>query len=147
MGTKTYSFLDIAAALVGPGGSISIGAGAGVADEGIDVETSVDRNTMTIGADGTGMHGLNADKSGRITLRLLKTSETNAALMSMANFQLTSGATHGQNTLVINDLARGDVITCRQCAFKKIPTMALAKEAGTYEWSFDAIQIDHLLAA
>ncbi len=35
------------------------------------------QNTMTIGADGEVMHSLHADKSGTVTVNLLKTSPTN----------------------------------------------------------------------
>ncbi len=35
------------------------------------------KNTMTIGADGEVMHSLHADKSGTVTVNLLKTSPTN----------------------------------------------------------------------
>ena len=144
---NVYSFLDIAAALIGPGGAISIGTGAGTAEEGITIETATELNQMLIGSDGSGQHSLSADKSGQITVRLLKTSPVNGQLMAMANFQRTSGATHGQNTLTINDLSRGDVITCRQVAFKKIPTLSFGKEAGTNEWTFDAVYIDPILAS
>ena len=65
---KTYSFLDTQASIQGPGGAFSIGAGAGIAEEGITVEPNVDQDTMTIGADGTGMHSLIADQSGKITV-------------------------------------------------------------------------------
>lgn len=145
MNVTTYSFLDVSATLVGPGGALSLGAGAGPSDEGITIESSVDFNTMAIGADGSGMHSLSGDKSGRVTLRLLKTSPLNKALMSMVNFQRTSGATHGQNTLSIRDLNRGDEIICRQVAFKKVPNISFGKEAGNNEWTFDAVYIDHLL--
>lgn len=147
MASNTYSFLDVSAALVGPGGALSIGSGAGVAEEGIDIESNADMNTMTIGADGSGQHGLSTDKSGRISIRLLKTSPVNAQLLAMANFQRSSGATHGQNTLTINDVNRGDVVTCRQVAFKKIPTITFSKDPGINEWSFDAIFVDILLGA
>jgi hypothetical protein len=147
MNFKTYSFLEVNASLVGPGGAINLGAGAGLSDEGISIEPSADINSMTIGADGSGMHTLIADKSGRITVRCLKTSPTNALLSAMAAFQRSSGAAHGQNTISIVDTNRGDVITCRGVAFQKIPAMNYAKEAGMIDWEFSAIEIDVALGA
>lgn len=144
---KTYSFLDVTAALTGPGGAITLGSGSGAAEEGIDIETSVDLNNMQIGADGSGQHSLSADKSGRVTVRLLKTSPTNQQLMQMATFQRSSSALHGQNTLVISDTARGDVVSCRQVAFKKIPNLTYASQAGINEWTFDAVLIDPALGS
>lgn len=147
MTTNTYSFLDVQAALVGPGGAITLGAGAGAAEEGISIEPTGEVDTMTIGADGSGMHTLHADKSGRVSVRLLKTSTTNGLLSAMYAFQTASGATHGQNTLVINDSNRGEVITCRQVAFSKAPSLQYGKESGVVEWNFSAVIVDRVLAA
>lgn len=96
---STYSFLDTQASIVGPGGSFSIGSGDGIAEEGITIEPAGDKNTMQVGADGTGMHNLHADKSGTITVRLLKTSPKNAMLMAMYNLQQTSAALWGEQCL------------------------------------------------
>lgn len=140
--SNTYSFLDVQAAIVGPGGSFSLGAGAGVADEGITIDPSEELNNMTIGADGSGVHSLHADKSGRVTVRLLKTSPTNALLGAMLAFQRTSAANHGQNTITITNTVTGDVVTCQQVAFARVPTNTYAKDAGMNEWNFHAIVID-----
>jgi hypothetical protein len=139
---KTYSFLEVQAALVGPGGVIPLGNGAGVSDEGISVDPTAEVDTMVIGADGEGMHSLHADKSGKITVRLLKTSPTNGLLSAMLAFQRSSAATHGQNTITIVDMARGETTTCQQVAFTKQPAVTYGKEAQLVEWDFNAIKID-----
>ena len=141
----TYSFLEIQAALVGPGGAINLGNGSGASEEGISIDPTSDIDTMTIGADGSGMHTLHGDKSGRVTLRLLKTSPTNALLSGMYAFQTASGAVHGQNTITITDTNRGDVITCRGAAFAKAPPINYGREAGVIEWDFNVIEIDRTL--
>ena len=141
----TYSFLDIQASLVGVGGSINLGAGAAIAEEGITIESTGDKNAMTIGADGAGMHSLLADNSGTVTVRLLKTSPVNAQLQTMYNVQTLSAATHGKNVITIRDSARGDAIVCTGVAFKKAPNISYAKEGGTVEWGFDAITITRIL--
>lgn len=143
----TYSFLNTRAALTGPGGSISLGASAGIAEEGITVAPEGEIDAMTIGADGTGMHSLIANKSGKVTVRLLKTSPTNALLSAMVAFQRTNATSHGQNTLSIVNDAVGDVITCQQVAFSKIPEVGYAKEGGIVEWEFNAVDIDVALGA
>lgn len=143
--SKTYSFLDVHAAIVGPGGAISLGTGAGNAEEGITIEPTGDINTMTIGADGTPMHSLHADKSGKVMVKLLKTSPINAKLSLMYAFQTSSGANHGQNILSISNGATGDIITCRAVAFEKAPSINYAKDGGMNEWSFSAGIIDRTL--
>lgn len=140
--SKTYSFLDVTASLSGPGGTIALGAGAGAAEEGITITPTGPMNGMLIGADGEGMHSLFADRSGKVTIRLLKTSPTNQLLSQLFAFQRSGGATHGQNTLVINDVSRNDTIACRQVAFAKAPDLTYAKEGGTVDWEFDAVRID-----
>lgn len=139
--SKTYSFLDITASLSGPGGTIALGAGAGAAEEGITITPTGPLNGMLIGADGEGMHSLFGDRSGKITVRLLKTSPTNAQLSQLVAFQRASASLHGQNTVVINDASRNDNITATQVAFAKIPDLTYAKEGGTVEWEFDAVRI------
>jgi len=145
--TLTYSFLDVKAAITGPGGTISLGSGAGSSEEGVTVEPSENIDTMVIGADGSPMHSLLADKSGRVIVRLLKTSPTNNLLAAMMEFQRLSSATHGQNTVTIVNIASGDSITCRSVAFAKRPNLAYAKEAGFNDWEFNCGIIDMLLGA
>ena len=141
----TYSFLDVHATIAGPGGVVSLGNGAGAAEEGITVEMAEDKSTMTIGADGTPMHSLHAGKSGHVTVRLLKTSPTNNNLSLMYAVQTASGALHGSNVIAIKN-SLGDTITARAVAFKKFPTQTNAKEGGMVEWTFDAGIVDMSLA-
>jgi hypothetical protein len=140
---KTYSFLDTQAAIVGPGGAFSLGAGAGIAEEGITIEPAEDVGAMTIGADGTGLHTLYADKSARITVRVLKTSPLNGLLQAMLAFQRQSAANHGQNTITIVNTSMGDAHTCQQVAFARQPTVTYAKAANMNEWTFDALIVDY----
>ncbi len=51
---RTYSFLDNQCAMTGPGISSTLSQG-GNAEEGFDFAFSEDKNTMTIGADGSGI--------------------------------------------------------------------------------------------
>jgi hypothetical protein len=141
----TYSFLDVQATITGPGGLISLGSGSGAAEEGISFEPSEDTDTMLIGADGKTVHSLHASKAGKIRVRLLKTSPVNGQLQLMYNFQRISSANHGRNVMLITDIARGDVYTCRGVAFSRLPANTYSKEAGTMEWEFNASQIDPLL--
>jgi hypothetical protein len=141
----SYSFQDVVAALVGPGGVVSFGNGSGATEEGIQIDPTGEINTMTIGADGYGQHALSADRSGKVTVKLLKTSPFNAVLMALYNFQTASAGSHGQNTITIADKQRGDTITCQQCAFVKAPQLGYGKDALALEWVFDVIRIDRTI--
>lgn len=140
-----YSFLDVVATINGPGGSIQLGNGAGAAEEGITIERRGDRNTMTIGADGSGMHSLHADKSGTVTVRLLKTSPQNQLLSVMFDLQTQSSAIWGQNVIAVSNPATGDITTCRGCAFHQHSPITYTKEGGMNTWAFDAILVDGIL--
>jgi hypothetical protein len=137
--------MDVNAALVGPTGTLYLGYGAALADEGISIEMAGDKNTMMIGADGEGMHSLHADKSGTVTVRLLKTSPTNAKLMAMYDAQTMSSKLHGLNVITITNPVSGDVTVCRNAAFKKKPAIKYAKDGDIMEWAFDCIKIDTIL--
>jgi len=141
----TYSFLDVVAAIEGEGGSINLATGAGSAEEGITIEPIEDKNIMTIGADGAGMHSLVASEASTVTIRLLKTSPVNGQLSQMYNIQTTSSSKHGKNTVTIRDNQRGDTITLTEVAFKKRPTLNFAKEGGTVEWMLDAAKTETIL--
>jgi len=140
----TYSFQDVQATLVGPGAIINLGAGAAVAKEGITLAAAGDRNTMTVGADGEGMHSLHADKSGTVTVRLLKTSPTNAKLSAAYNVQTQDSSLHGQNIITVSNPRVGDLATARQVAFKRKPDLTYAEDADIVEWVFDAVKIDEV---
>jgi hypothetical protein len=142
---STYSFLNVQATITGPGGSFNIGQGAGVSEEGITIEMAADKATMTIGADGTGMHSLHADKSGTVTVRLLKTSPQNAKLMAMYDLQTATSVLYGQNVITVTDTGSNDSTGCRGVGFKKKPNLVYAKEGQMMEWVFNAIAIDSLL--
>lgn len=141
----TYSFMDVTASLSGPTGEIDLGYGSASSEEGITQTMGGNKNTMTIGADGEVMHSLHADKSGTITVTLLKTSPVNKKLSLAYNAQSQSSATWGNNVIVIRNTASGDISTARSCAFQKQPDFSNAKEGGTVAWVFDCGKIDQVL--
>lgn len=142
-----YSFLNVNAAIVGPGGGANLASGAQVAEEGITIEPVEDKNIMTIGADGGGQHSLVASDARTATVRLLKTSPINAILMAMYNIQSSSSALWGRNVITVTDTGSSDLVTLQAVAFKKVPALTYAKEGGFNEWVFDAIKGDQILGA
>lgn len=140
-----YSFLDVQASIFGPGGSFSLGHGSAVAEEGIDIVQAAERDVMTVGADGKVMHTLVADKSGTITVRLLKTSPQNAKLQALYDGQILSSSLWAQNVITVTQMASGDISTGRECAFRKKPDLHYAKEGGIVEWEFNSSYIDTVL--
>lgn len=144
---SVYSFKNVQAAISGPGGSINLGEGSGSSDEGIAITPSNEISTMQVGADGFGQHSLHADQSGKVVVRLLKTSPTNQLLSAMYNAQTGNAASHGQNTVTIVDTLRGDNVACTQVAFSRAPNLSYGKEAGLVEWEFMAVKIIRTIGA
>ncbi|UGA37954.1 DUF3277 family protein [Chromobacterium haemolyticum] len=142
---SAYSFMDVSATFVGPGAVIDLGYGSASAEEGITITGGNDKNTMTIGADGTPMHSLHADSSGQITVRLLKTSPVNQKLMAAYDTQRLSSAMWGQNVITISLSSSGDQTVGRSVAFKKRPDINYKKDGDIIEWTFDAGQVDSIL--
>lgn len=148
----TYSFADVNAAIQGPGGAFSIGAGSGVASEGITVEMADDKDNMVIGADGKSMHNLRASQAGNVTVRLLKTSPVNSKLQTLYNYQQASSANWGSNVITINNPATGDVIVAQDAAFRRQPSVGYATDGAMIEWSFNCGNVvqnlgDNVIAA
>lgn len=142
----TYSFKDVDATLDAPSASTPLGYGAGVTDEGISIDMDSDRNTMLIGADGSGMHSLHVDRSGKVTVRLLQTSPINSVLQELYDEQTSQGASAwGQNTITVRNVQSGDITTAVQCAFKKKPSLNYRKDGTMLEWVFDSVAIDTVL--
>lgn len=144
---NTYSFKNVNCAIVGPGGAFSLGSDAGAADEGISFSAVSEIGTLTVGAGGDAMHNLMASKAGKATVRLLKTSPVNAQLSAMQAFQRSSAALYGQNTLTLVNNVSGDVISCQQVGFAKVPDLNYGKEGGTVEWEFNIGIMDPALGA
>jgi hypothetical protein len=144
---SVYSFQDCVATITGAGGFINLAKNAGVAEEGITIEAMEDKNVMTIGADGSGMHSLIANEASTVTVRLLKTSPVNQQLSIMYNLQSRTSLTHGKNIITIRDTVRGDYTVLTNVAFKKRPATNYAKEGGLVEWTFDAIKTTQILGS
>lgn len=138
----TYSFTSVTATLTGAAGFVDLGAGVGLAKEGITITMAGSRNTMTIGADGEVMHSLKADKSGTVTVRLLNTSSANAALQALYDAQALSSSVWGNNVITIRNKDNDETTVCRDVAFQGQPERTYAEEGAIVEWVFDCGKID-----
>lgn len=143
----TYSFQDVSANYSGPGGNFTLANGAGASEEGVTIAMVDDKSTMVNGADGSVMHSLHAGKGGQVTVRLLKTSPQNSLMSRAYAFETASSALFGQSTITLRNPQTGDIITCRQCAWRKLPDLSYAKDGNTQEWAFNAGYVDVLLGS
>jgi hypothetical protein len=94
---------------------------------------------VTTGADGAIMTSLHATQTGKITIRLLKTSPLNAVLNQAYNFQRGSSANWAQNIIRVVDKVRGDVVSGVQMGFEKHPDNHWGEDGNTLEWTFEGL--------
>jgi hypothetical protein len=141
---STYAFADVSCTLLGPGGTISLGYGAGTSDEGISITMLEDKTTMTTGADGSVMHSLHAGRAADIVVRLLKTSPANAQLSQLYQAQSASSLLWGKNVIKVSDTARGDIVAATDVAFARHAPITYAKDANINEWTFKGAVIQLL---
>ncbi len=134
-----YSFLNVQMSINGPAIAAQIGSSAGSAKEGISISFDEDKGTVTTGADGTIMTSLHAGQTGKITVRLLKTSAINAVLSQAYAFQRQSSVNWGTNTIRLVDKIRGDVANGVQMQFVKFPDNDWAEDGNIITWVFQGI--------
>lgn len=141
----TYSFADVHASLVGPSLAAILADGSGSAEEGINWEPLSERDIMTIGAGGDGMHTLNPSRAGRIMIRLLKTSPTNAILQQAFNYQSSSSLFWGKNLFHLTNPITGDSLSASGAAFDRQPPNSWGLNAAGLEWTLNAIYVSQTL--
>lgn len=124
---STYSFNEISASLIGPGGAISLRYVSGNTNEGITIAKA----------------GGN-DKSGTITLAYDRKSPVNAQLQALYDAQSLDARLRGRNLITLTNPATGDVTACRSCAFSEVPDLS---KNGIMRWVFSASKIDTILGA
>jgi hypothetical protein len=141
----TYSFLDVNVAITDPAGSFSISPGGGIAEEGVTIALEGDKTSIVWGCDGTPMTSLHAAQGGTVSVRLQKTSPTNALMSSLYNQTTTSSANCGNSTITVRNPTRGDTIVCVQCSIRKFPDNVNAKDGGMNDWVFNSGIISPIL--
>jgi hypothetical protein len=141
----TYSFADVHAMLTGPGLVAILGDGSGSSEEGITFEPVDERDRMTIGADGTGMHSLSQNRSAKVRVRVLKTSPINSVLQLGLNYQSSFSGFWGVNRITVSNPVTGDQLTATGVAFERQPPNTWGKDSNLIEWSFTAIYASQTL--
>lgn len=134
----TYSFIDVQASLVSPSVGFDIGS-AGVSDDAIRVANVGPKTTMTIGADGDGMHNLFASNAARCEISFIKDGPGNALMSALYNFQGASSANTGNIQIEINNNVTGDSISLTGGAIEKQPDISYTREGAAVVWSLNFI--------
>lgn len=95
---------------------------------------------LRIGSGGDGTRAKSGDKSGRVTLTLLGSSASNAALTAIAIADEASGT--GVGPLVVKDLSGADTVKAGTAWIVKPPDLEKANEETDREWIFETDNLE-----
>lgn len=105
----------------------------GLADgDSISIERNEDTFTLAVGSQGDTTRTRNANKSGRITLTLQQTSESNEVLQNLLIADEANG--NGFFPILIRDNSGKDLHVAEEAWIVRQPSAAYGKESGTREW-------------
>lgn len=124
---STYDFKQVAVIL---GGRIISGFAEG--DDAVTVETDNDEFSLTVGADGEATRSKSNNRSATITLRLLKTSQSNDILNAFMQSDRLSNS--GLQPFVCKDNNGREIHACESAWIQKAPTASHGANSGIMEW-------------
>lgn len=115
-------------------------------DEGefILAERNEQAYTLKVGSGGEAARAASGNKSGTITVTLMATSKTNAALTAIAVLDEQTGDGVGMFSMV--DLSGQDVVKADEAWIQKRPAAGKSNEVGSRVWVFETGNLDILVA-
>lgn len=133
--SSAYSFANVSATL--DGRQVQ---GAWDGDDAIVVSPGADRGTGLIGADGSGIFSISADKSATISIKLMHTSPTHRLLMQKMKRQQALGAGASSFPFQFMDTASGEGGSADKCFIMTAPADSKGKNAVVREWVLWAVE-------
>ena len=114
----------------------------GLVDDGeaISVEYDEDHVTKKVGLDGEVARAMSANRTGKITVRLMATSMSNDLLSAAAVLDQVDRSADFPFT--IKELSGRTLVFTSSAWIMKTPGPSYGKEIGTREWVFDCAQMD-----
>lgn len=114
-------------------------------DDVIHISRRSDSASDKVGADGTMMVSISADKSGSIKFKLQQTSSSNKYLMSLCALQEGGAKTFVPINTLFQDTYRQDLATGTVGYIKRPPELQRGHQAGDQEWEIITERLDMLL--
>lgn len=127
--TSAYSFINVSATL----DRRDIKA-PWDGDDALVVTQGADAGTGVIGADGSGIFSISADKSAQISIKLMHTSPTHRVLHQRWKQQRARGANASSFSFAFKDKVSGEGGTADQCYIMSAPDDSKGKAATVREW-------------
>ena len=102
----------------------------------VTAERESDAFTKVVGADGEAARVASANRSGKVTVTLMQTSDSNDYLSQIAAADELSQASTG--ALFIKDASGRSLVTAGEAWIMKVPNAEFAKDLGSREWVFES---------
>ena len=103
-------------------------------DDAIVVTQGADAGTGLIGADGSGIFSISADRSATISVKLQHTSPTHELLHKKWKAQRARGANASSFSFVVKDKVSGEGGTADKCYIQAAPEDSKGKNATVRAW-------------
>jgi hypothetical protein len=95
---------------------------------------------MSVGSGGDATRAKSGDRSGRVTITLLGSSKSNAALAAMAKIDERLGTQVAP--LQVKDLSGDDLVFCGTAWIVKPPNIEKSNEETNREWIFETDDLE-----
>jgi len=112
-------------------------------DSFIKIEMSTEAFTMHIGGDGEVSRTRNVDRTGKVTVKLKQTSDSNDILSAFYTADITS--LQGYLPIIVKDNAGRTVAAGSSAWIQKLPDTEFGKEVGEREWILDVADLDYFV--
>ncbi|MBG6211678.1 hypothetical protein IWQ49_006369 [Labrenzia sp. EL_126] len=127
--TSAYGFVNTANSVDG-----QVIQGLWDGDDAIQIAPLADKGQMVIGADGSGLFSVSANKGAMITLRLMHTSPTHRLLMQKLKRQQALASPVTAFPVTAYDTSSGEGGTADKCFIQTAPTDTKGANATSREW-------------
>lgn len=132
MGTKTYNAADVTCSFMG------IPIDSGYADgEFVTIAQTAADFEVVVGTDGEVTRTQTNNRHATITLKLMQTSDGNAALSAINNLDRASGNGAGIGPMLIRDRNGTSLYTAVHCWIAKPPDVSFDRVATPREWTLE----------
>jgi hypothetical protein len=128
--STAYSMLNVIATV---DGQAVVGAWDG--DDAIVVTPGADKGSGLIGADGSGLFSVSADKSAMISIKVMHTSPTHRLLLQKMKRQQARGGNAAAFPFSFMDTVSGEGGVADKCYIQSAPADQKGKAATVREWT------------
>lgn len=112
-------------------------------DSFIKIEMSTEAFTMHVGGDGEVSRTRNVDRTGKVTVKLKQTSDSNDILSAFYTADITS--LQGYLPVIVKDNAGRTLAAGSSAWIQKLPDTEFGKEIGEREWILDVADLNYFV--